>query len=30
MGMLDPAQDKMRIQHFFSEAVEIFRSLNSQ
>ena len=31
MGMLDPTQDKVRIQHFFSgAAVEIVRSLNSQ
>ena len=30
MGMLDPTQDKVRIQHSFSGAVEIVRSLNSQ
>ena len=30
MGMLDPTQDKVRIQHFFSGAVEMVRSLNSQ
>ena len=30
MGMLDPTQDKVRIQHFFSGAVEIVRSVNSQ
>ena len=29
MGMLDPTQDKVRTQHFFSGAVEIDRSLNS-
>ena len=30
MGMLDPTQDKVRIQQYFSGAVEIVRSLNSQ
>ena len=30
IGMLDPTQDKVRIQQFFSAAVEIVRSLNSQ
>ena len=29
MGMLDPTQDKVRTQHFFSGAVKIDRSLNS-
>ena len=29
MGMLDPTQDKVRIQQFVSGAVEIDRSLNS-
>ena len=29
MGMLDPAQDKVRTQQFFSGAVKIDRSLNS-
>ena len=29
MGMLDPRQDKVRIQQFFSGAVEIDRFLNS-
>ena len=29
MGMLDPTQDKVRTQQFFSGAVEIDRSLNS-
>ena len=30
IGMLDPTQDKVRIQQIFSGAVEIVRSLNSQ
>ena len=29
MGILDPTQDKVRIQQIFSGAVEIVRSLNS-